>query len=409
MAQRQKVKGQRRPGSQQALRELNSHRILEVLAVEGPHTQSDLARLTGLSGGTVSNIVRKLAAAGTVSTEAAVVGGRRATKVALRPTNQFLLGIDIGRTHLTMSLTDSARKELATHDSRLPENHSPEETFPYVESVLQDLLKTSGIAKESIASCVIALPASIRSSDYSIVQDTVFHTWAGRDLRAMAQDYLGIDVHLENDANVGALAQIVCGDYPSARNLLYVKVASGIGLGLVQSFSSPTSSTAIDGPRIYSSSTGLTGEIGHTQFSEAGEVCYCGNRGCLETIASLRALVANLDRIRPGKKHNTDSILTAANEGDVVVSRMLTDAGGALGRSLSTHINVLAPDAVVIGGPLSPLGDSYLDLVVPAARQRLLPAVDAAVDFSITSLGTRAEVLGCVALAAQMMWTSPRA
>ena len=396
-----------RPGSQQALRERNAQKILKTLATVGPQTQSYLAKATGLSGGTVSNIVRRLSAEGLITANPATIGGRRATQVKLRPTGQYLLGIDIGRTHLSMALADSARNIRVNHASRLPNLHTPQNTLLTVSKILGGILAEAGATHADISECVIAVPASIRPSDFSIVQDTIFRTWAGRDLRALAEHYLQLPVRLENDANIGALAQVTFGEFQDARNVLYVKNASGIGLGIVQNPVTDEDRLYSDSPRIYSSSTGLTGEIGHTQHSDTGEICYCGNRGCLETVASLGSIVANLNRIRPDEHYDTDAVIKAASENDIVVMRMLSDAGTALGKALADHINILAPDVVVLGGPLCVLGDLFLDLVVPSTRQRLLPAVASTVKFATTSMGNETEVYGCVALAAQLMWNAP--
>lgn len=398
--------GQRRPGSQQALRESNSHRLLQVLAANGPQTQAQLARHTGLSGGTVSNLVRNLSEDGVVQTDSAVVGGRRSVQVSIRPNSRYLLGIDIGRTHLNLLLTDSSKAEVCHYQERLPGGHRAQETLPHVGEVLRGLLATEGIELSSVGACVVALPASVHPLNASIVQDTVFHTWAGLDLQALAEQHLGLPVVLENDANLGALAQYTSGGYGDVQNLMYLKVASGIGVGLVHNPVARPGFPSPGMPSIYSTSTGVVGEIGHTQVMEGGEICYCGNRGCLEVLASARAMIGSLNRIRPDTNADVDSLIEAAIGRDVAVMRLLADGGAAIGRALAPLINVLAPDVIVFGGPLTPIGDIILESVVPAARRRMLPALVDSTRFSVSPLAGQSEVLGCIALASQMLWSS---
>jgi len=215
----------------------------------------------------------------------------------------------------------------------------------------------------------------------------VLPNWSGLNLFDAVREALGMPVVLENDANLGALAHAGSGAQAGAHSLVYVKVATGVGVGL-----------AVDGV-LYRSTTGITGEIGHIPVVDNGELCYCGNRGCLETLVSTRRIVGDLTRTRPGQTWDVREVVKAAEGGDVMVQRLLYDAGVALGLAIAPVCNLLSPDAVVLGGPLVAGGQQLLDGMVATVRQRALPATSAHTTFTLTDLGETAEVQGACLLA----------
>ncbi|MCL2464880.1 MAG: ROK family protein, partial [Micrococcales bacterium] len=186
---------------------------------------------------------------------------------------------------------------------------------------------------------------------------------------------------------LGALAHFGSGVHAGAHSLVYVKVATGVGVGL-----------AIDGV-VYSSTSGLTGEIGHIPVADNGELCYCGNRGCLETLVSTRRLLGDLARTRPSHTWDVPEIVRAVQTGDVMVQRLLSDAGAALGLTIAPICNLLSPDVVVLGGPLAAAGEHLLAGMVTTVRQRALPAAIRHTVFALTDLGDFAEVEGACLLA----------
>jgi predicted NBD/HSP70 family sugar kinase len=195
---------------------------------------------------------------------------------------------------------------------------------------------------------------------------------------------LGLPVLVENDANLGALAEIVWGAGRGCSDVVYVKVASGVGAGLV-----------LDN-RIYRGFGGTAGEIGHLTINETGPVCRCGNRGCLEVYAGAEGLLEPLRRPSGGPSTVRAAIKMAA-DGDVGAQRVISDAGRALGLAVAGVCNLLSPQLVIVGGELVQAGDVLLNPVREIVRRS---AVASARQTPITAgvLGDRAEVLGAVAL-----------
>ncbi len=376
-------------GSQRALRSLNVGKVLDTLTQHGSQTQADLARLTGLSPGTVSNIVRELVDTARVRTDSAISSGRRSVKVTLVPDPRIVIGIDIGRTHVRMLASDTSHHTFGRCDRSMTTEHQPEDTFRAADEMLTAMLAEHSVDRDRVVMCGIAIPASVAPVTGLIVQGSVLPHWAGIDLSEVSAQILGIPTVLENDASLGALTQSNFGRYGNDRNLVYIKIATGIGAGI--SF----------GGTVLQSSSGLNGEIGHIQVSENTEICYCGNRGCLESLASTRRIVADLAHVRRDPTVSLEDVITGARRGDPVVLRILSEAGSALGKVLASVCNLLGPDAIILGGPLAPIGDLFLESVVQSVRQRALASSFASTEFAVTEFPDEDEVRGACALALQ--------
>lgn len=173
-------------------------------------------------------------------------------------------------------------------------------------------------------------------------------------------------MHVDNDANLGALGELVWGSGRGVKDLAYIKVASGVGAGLV-----------IDG-RVYRGPGGTAGEIGHITLDESGPVCRCGNRGCLETFTAARYV---LPLLRPG--HGPDltmeRVVQLAREGDPGCRRVIADVGRHIGSGIANLCNLLNPSRVVLGGDLAeagelvlaPIRDSVSRYAIPSAARQL--------------------------------------
>jgi len=190
---------------------------------------------------------------------------------------------------------------------------------------------------------------------------------------------------VDNDANLGALAEYTAGAGRGVSDIVYLKLASGIGAGLV-----------LDG-RLHRGVTGIAGEVGHVRSNPDGRVCRCGNRGCLETVAAAPALVELL-RVSHGEELTSADLLRLAEQGDVGVRRVFADAGRSVGEAIAPLINAVNPGLVIVGGELSAVGEPLLDGIRTSVERYALPAAAAALEVVPGILGERAEVLGAVAL-----------
>lgn len=380
------------PGpSSLSLRQMNRLRVIEMLYRQPGSSRTDLARWTGLSRATVSTLVEELGRAGVVEErEPPQADGRRPTGrppvlLSLVPGAAFAVGLDFGHQHIRVAICDLAGEVVADDWSPAEVDHAPTESLDLAHELVRTSLGGAGIEPDRVLGVGMGLAAPIDRATGEIATDGILPGWHGLRPAAEMQARLGIAVELENDANVGALGEKVFGAARGVDDLIYVRVSAGIGAGLIL------------GGRPYRGVHGVAGEIGHVLADPAGAICRCGNRGCLETVASPVAVAGLLER-STGAPVPVPCVLELVEAGDRGARRAVADAGEAIGRALSTLVNVLNPELVVVGGDLAPAGAVLLDAIRAAIERHGVAPAAGAVRVTAGTLGDRAEVLGAAGL-----------
>ena len=382
-----------RTGSLESLRELNRLRVVEALRERGTASRAEIARVTGLSRSTVSSLVSDLQAHGLIvehsdpDAPAGMVTGRPPTLLSLDRSAGAVVGIDFGHDRIHAAVSDLSRTVLAEAVRAGDVDHDAEGSLDTAAALVDELLDETGLEASDVIGVGMALSGPI-DHDRGVVRPTaILPGWEGLAVAAEMSRRLGdLPVHLDNDANLGALAEVTLGAARDARNAVYVMVSSGIGAGLI-----------VDG-RPYRGGRGMAGEVGHVLVDESGPICRCGNRGCLETYVSGPAICDLLRRSR-GEELDLAEVIRLAHAGDAGCQRAIADAGRVLGRVVAAVCNVFNPDTVVVGGDLGEAGDVLLDPMREAVnRYAIAPAAE---DARIVAgvLGERAQVLGALALA----------
>jgi predicted NBD/HSP70 family sugar kinase len=368
-------------GSHTSLRAANRERLLALLRSQGPMTQAQLARASGLSPATVSSITRELRDEGWL--DGAEEGGGKRAALALSRSAGVAVGIDFGKTHVRVVVSDLAHEVLAEAERPHDVDHAAAEGVALAASLVRGLLDEVGAGPAHVTGVGMGLPGPLRHDTGEVGDSSILPGWIGALPEQLMSEALGLPVRVENDANLGALAEVVWGAGRGCTDVVYVKAATGVGAGLV-----------LNG-RLYHGVGGTAGEIGHITVDESGPICRCGNRGCLETFAGGEAVVA------PLRQHYGEialrEVITLAQAGDKGCRRVLQDAGRALGLAVAGVCNLLAPERVIVGGELAQAGDIVLEEVRAMVRRT---AIGAARELPVIAgvLGERAEVLGAVAL-----------
>jgi predicted NBD/HSP70 family sugar kinase len=247
-----------------------------------------------------------------------------------------------------------------------------------------EVLEEARLSRGSIVGVGMGLPGPVDQTSGVLGATTILPAWRGvRAAEAMAES-LGLPVRVDNDANLGVLGEWTWGAAVGTRNSTYLKVATGIGAGLI-----------IDG-RLFRGSAGMAGEIGHVIIDPDGPLCRCGNRGCLEMLAGVPPL---LDLLRPALGDVAlKDVVELTRAGNAGCRRVITDAGVMIGMAVGSLCNLVNPERVVVGGDLAATGQVLIDgLRTGLARAAIPPAAEIEVVTGV--LGERAEVLGAVALA----------
>ncbi|MDX6308696.1 MAG: hypothetical protein QOI06_1742 [Nocardioidaceae bacterium] len=373
------------PGSTSSLRVANQHRVIKVLqetATGRPVTQADIARATKLAPATVSNIVRELQAVGFVETTAGA--GRRGTSVRIARGAGLVLGIDFGHQHVRVAVGDLSGSILAETSSEISPSHALEEGLELAIKLRDELLDALAVLPASVLAIGLGLPAPI-GADGLVASSSILPGWVGVKAQAVASERLGRPVIIDNDANLGALAEHRLGAGVGHSCMVYLKVSSGVGAGIV-----------ID-DRLFRGGEGTAGEIGHLTLNEAGPVCRCGNRGCLEAYTSVTTLKELLAVQHPNATFA--EIVASARVADTASRRVIEDAGRQLGWGMAMVANLLNPTCFVVGGDLAQAGDMLLDAIRAGLRRHALGSLGTTVELRTALLGDRTSVVGALLLA----------
>jgi predicted NBD/HSP70 family sugar kinase len=370
------------PGSAAALRVANQRRVLALLLDRGsePVMQAEIARATGLATGTVSTIVRELAAADVVTTVAGA--GRRGTSVRLARGAGLVAGVDFGHSHVAVAVAEMSGQVLGEDRQALPPGHDHTEGLDRARTMLDRLLDRVGADRRDLRNIGMGLPAPI--SDGVVMSSAILPGWVGVTARDEAAKAFGADVLIENDANLGALAEHRHGHGRGHANVVFVKVSGGVGSGLILDH------------ELFRGTSGTSGEIGHLTLDEQGPLCRCGSRGCLEAYAATGTALTMMHEQMPGS--NIDDIIEAARHGNVAALRVFEDAGLHLGWGLAMVTNLLDPGVILVGGDMSHAGELLLESARLGLRRHVLAGASTT-PVMVAALGDRASMIGALVLA----------
>ena len=377
-------------GSLSSLREFNRLRLVDFLRINGTASRADLARRTGLSRSTVSNLVTDLQRRGLVverEVDSAGEGrpGRPATLLSLDPSAGAAVGVDFDHDRVGVAVSDLSRDVLAETWAPWDVDHDCTGALDLAADKIEAVVTEAKIDRESLLGAGVALAGPINRERRGLHHSAVLPDWAGVDAADELEQRLGVPIYVDNDANCGALAEVTLGAGRNARFAAYVSISSGIGAGIV-----------VDG-RPYRGHAGTAGEIGHVVVDPQGPICRCGNRGCLETLASSQALVDLVQPSRDGEIGVQD-VVELARQGDPGCRRAIADAGRVVGGAIAGLVNLLSPEMVVIGGDLGEAGELLLGPLREAALRDALPAAASELRIVAGELGERANLLGALAL-----------
>jgi len=297
------------------------------------------------------------------------------------------VGIDFGKRHLAVAVADLAHSVIAERWLELREDLAARDAMQRAAVTLDEVLDEAGAERGKVIGVGMGLPGPIQTSG-TVGSSAILPGWVGVNAQEEMAKQLGLPVVVENDANLGALAEHIWGAGSGSVELVYLKLATGIGAGLL-----------IDG-RLFRGVGGTAGEIGHTTVDPSGEICRCGNRGCLETFAGAPALIELLRR-GLGEELTAEQIVTRAREGDSACRRALEDAGRYVGVAAANLCNLVNPSRIVVGGTIGTAGDIVLAPLAESLRRGAIASAADDVEIVPGELGERAELLGAVGLVLQ--------
>jgi glucokinase-like ROK family protein len=388
-----------RTGDQTFVRELNRSILLQRLRVGPPLSRADLATATGLNKTTVSKLIDDLIADGLVR-EVGLVrsgGGRPATLLDLNPEAGWIIGGEISVGRMVAIVADLRATIAWRRETSFDKEAGQDLALQRLNSLLRQAKQFAQRGKRRLLGVGVTTPGLVDVSSGILVFEPNMG-WREVPLRDQLASKLGLPVFIENDANAAALAERYFGVAQDVEDFTYVVANIGLGTGLVV------------GGQLLIGASGYAGEAGHTTIDPDGPLCRCGNRGCWERLASLRALTERVDQAlrsglpsriaehTGGDEITLDAILMAAQEGDQVARQALDETGAYLGIGIANLVNLLNPQLVVFGGALSLAHEFLMPAAQRVVNDRAMGELRQAARIEVSALKADACVLGGVAL-----------
>jgi predicted NBD/HSP70 family sugar kinase len=362
--------------------------LFQLLRDGVPRTRADLAASTGQARSTITTRVDQLLAAGLIAPagEASSTGGRPPTTFAFRPDARLVLAVDLGATHARLAVTDLASTVLAEAAPPLAIAAGPEVVLDWVVEHGRELLASTGRPLRDLASVGVGLPGPVEHSTGRPINPPIMPAWDDVDVRGLLAARLGAEVLVDNDVNLMALGEHRTA-WPDVDDMLFVKVATGIGSGIIS-----------DG-RLRRGAQGAAGDIGHIAVPGAADVpCRCGNLGCLEAVASGRALAETLTAAGLPAANGAD-VVALVRSGDLAAGRAVRQAGREIGSVLAACVSLLNPSLVVIGGVVAEAGEHLIAGIREVVYQRSLPLATQHLRIVTSQARSQVGILGASAMA----------
>ena len=384
--------------------------LIDLVRLHGDFTKADLAVYTDFSRTKITSCIDSLLNKEIIVTNknTEYTGGRRSKTYGLNGKLGLVAGVDIGATSIDLGIADFSGKLLVRYSEAASIKDGPIKILGRTCTLLEKLLLENSLSSEKVKGIGIGVPGPVDFSVGALVSPPIMPGWDCYPIiQTIQQWFPSANVVVDNDVNVMALGEINQGAGRGVDNLIFIKIGTGIGAGIV-----------CEG-RIYRGFSGCAGDIGHIGVDKSGPLCHCGNRGCLETVAAGPAIADRaLLAAQAGKssiliKHyeengmvlRAEDVGVAAKEGDATAIEVVRESGQYIGDVLASLVNFYDPQMIVIGGGVSNLGNLLLSSIRQSVLQRSTPLATRDLRIVFSEIGADAGVLGAVSLATEYMFS----
>ncbi|MCR1162561.1 ROK family protein [Paenarthrobacter sp. UW852] len=364
--------------------------LFQLLRDGQARTRAELAVTTGLARSTVASRIDALISSGLVGPagEASSSGGRPPSRFAFNPAARVVLAVDVGATHVIVAVTDLSGSILAERRLGQEVADGPEVVLGRLVSAGRELLAEAGREPGDLAGMGIGLPGPVEHATGRPVKPPIMPGWDGFDVVTYVQRLLPVPVLVDNDVNIMALGERTA-FWPDHDNFLFIKVATGIGAGIISS------------GELQRGANGTAGDLGHVRVPRGDDVlCRCGNYGCLEALASGPAVARQL-KAQGLEAATGGDVLRLVGEGNLQAIQALRQAGRDVGDVLATVVNLLNPSMIIIGGSVGEAGEHLVAGIREVVYRRSLPLATTHLRIGISMAGDRAAILGASQMVTQ--------
>ncbi|MGI8909260.1 MAG: ROK family protein [Rubrobacteraceae bacterium] len=368
-----------------------------------PVSRAKLTERLGSSRGRISTEVGRLVENGLLGEGgfAESEGGRRSSLLGIPRSAGLVAAVDLGATHIDVALTTLGSEILAHEGELMDVKEGPQPVLRRVKGMISELLEELDADRREVLAIGIGVPGPVEQASGLLTSPPIMPGWDRFPIRdAFAGEYAA-PIFIDNDVNVMALGEHWGGVAKGVEDLIFVKIGTGIGSGII-----------IDG-RIHRGIQGCAGDFGHICVDPNGPVCSCGNTGCLEAMAAAPAMVLQAERCaRDGESPVMMAVLEekgeltakdigeAARRSDYCALTIIRRSGRLIGQTLAAAVNVLNPSMIVIGGGVSHIGNTLLAEIRSSVYQRSLPLATRNLPVVMSELDGSASVVGASVMAA---------
>ena len=379
--------------------------VLHLIWHKHQISRAEIARELGLSRSTVTEVVRELLTSGFVKEVGSGVssGGRKPIVLEFQNEARIILGVGIGATHVSAMVMDLDGQILAYEKKNFSVRTNPKGTRNLIFELCDALLDKFKNGSKRLLSIGVALPSPVDPNHPEWLSEVVIPAWRGRSEIDLLHRHYGVPVYVDNDANLGALAEHRWGAGRGVDDLTYVKLGYGVGAGFI-----------LNG-EIYRGGTGIAGEMGHVPIRTDGEQCVCGLKGCLVTLVGGKAMetrVAELLSTYPdsqlaGQEATLQNIELAAGENDALARQLFKETAEYMSIAITGWINMMNPRRVILGGARKELQQQILNPIQVKIRECSIVGSVASTEVRTGSLGEKAESMGAATLALEEVFSEP--
>jgi glucokinase len=362
--------------------------LFQILRDGRPRTRTELSAMTGLARSTVALRIDALMRLGLVGPvgDAVSTGGRPSSQFAITASERVVLGVDVGASHLRIAISDLTGRIQAEDGEGILVTEGPEVVLGWVETAARRLLEKLGREPSDLLAIGIGLPGPVEHSTGRPINPPIMPGWDRFDVPGWFRRSFDVPVLVDNDVNIMALGERELA-WPDVDHLVFVKVATGIGSGV------------ISGGYLQRGAQGTAGDIGHVYVARGAEVpCQCGNRGCLEALASGPAIGRAL-RLVELRAETSQEVVELVKRGNIDAIQAVRQAGRDIGEVLTTCVSLINPSVIVIGGSLAQAGEHLIAGVREVVYTRSMPLATEHLQITQSKAGPDAAVLGASMLA----------
>ncbi|MDD4569756.1 MAG: ROK family transcriptional regulator [Tepidanaerobacteraceae bacterium] len=398
------------PGNSKYVKKLNRMAVINTIKEHEPLSRQQLAKITGLTPPAITGIIRELLDIDIVREVGLDKsrGGRRPVKLRFNPYAGYVIGVEVTRFESFIGTADLKNDPTDFQTFKL-DMTEPETGIKQLAAAIKQVMNEKGYIQKNFLGVGVAFPGLLNVYEGTVKRSiNLGNNWNNFPVKKTLERELELPVFIENNSNASALAERWFGGGTDCKDLVYVNLGEGISAGIMMN------------DRILQGAGGHAGEIGHMSIQEGGPLCNCGNRGCLESICGIPALVRrakaelpvipNDDALKKAWIHkgkiSVEDIIESASIKESYSGELLKQMSVYVGKAIANVVNFYNPNIIFIGGKMAVAAEYFIDVIKNTVETYAFPEIALSTDIQVSSLKENSGVMGACALVLRYLFKS---